>query len=144
MGLHACNLLPVCNQEILLWTVALNKIGLGDGCHWCTEGVFELLLGVACVNQGRITSNGKNSDYSKAVEAYFDPAVFSLSELIEIHLYTHASRSSHSMRHKYLSAVYGYDDSTFEQAADIPNDLRTEFDEALITQAYPFKDLKKE
>ena len=48
------------------------------------------------------------------------------------------------MRHKYLSAIYGYDDSTFEQAADIPNDPRTEFDEALITQAYPFKDLKKE
>ena len=76
-------------------TVAPNKIGLGDGCHWCTEGVFESLLGVACVNQGWIASNGKNSDYSEAVEVYFDPTVISLSELIEIHLHTHASRSNH-------------------------------------------------
>jgi peptide-methionine (S)-S-oxide reductase len=51
--------------------------------------VFELLLGIAYVNQGWIASNGENSE---ADEVYFDPAVISLSDLIEIHLYTHASR----------------------------------------------------
>jgi peptide methionine sulfoxide reductase MsrA len=70
-------------------TVAPSKIGLGGGCHWCTEGVFESLLGVTCVNQGWIASNGENSDYSEAVEVYFDPAVISLADLIEIHLHTH-------------------------------------------------------
>lgn len=123
--------------------VAPSKIGFGGGCHWCTEGVFESLLGVARVNQGWIASNGKNSDYSEAVEIYFDPTLISLSELIEIHLHTHASRSNHSMRHKYRSAIYVHDDSQFKQAADILNDLRAEFDEALITQIYPLKGFKK-
>ena len=72
--------------------VGSSKIGLGGGCHWCTEGVFESLLGIAYVNQGWIASNGENSE---ADEVYFDPAVISLSDLIEIHLYTHASRSNH-------------------------------------------------
>ena len=123
--------------------VAPSKIGFGGGCHWCTEGVFESLLGVARVNQGWIASNGKNSDYSEAVEIYFDPTLISLSELIEIHLHTHASRSNHSMRHKYRSAIYVHDDSQFKQAADILNDLRAKFDEALITQIYPLKGFKK-
>jgi peptide-methionine (S)-S-oxide reductase len=67
--------------------------------------VFESLLGIGYVNQGWIASKGENSDYSEAVEVYFDPAVISLSDLIEIHLYAHASRSNHSIRRKYRSAM---------------------------------------
>ena len=124
-------------------TTAPRKIGLGGGCHWCTEGVFESLLGIAKVNQGWIASSGENSDFSEAVEVYFDPAVISLSDLVEIHLYTHASRSNHSMRGKYRSAIYAYDDSQFRQALDILNVLRADFDEAIITQVYPFKSFKQ-
>lgn len=124
-------------------TTAPRKIGLGGGCHWCTEGVFESLLGIAKVNQGWIASSGENSDFSEAIEVYFDPAVISLSDLIEIHLYTHASRSNHSMRGKYRSAIYTYDDSQFKQALDILDDLSADFDDGLITQVYPFKSFKQ-
>lgn len=124
-------------------TTAPSKIGLGGGCHWCTEGVFESLLGVQYVNQGWIASTGEHSDFSEAVEVYFDPTVISLSDLIEIHLYTHASRSNHSMRGKYRSAIYVYDDSQYKQASGILNELSADFDEALITQVYPFKSFKQ-
>lgn len=124
-------------------TTAPSKIGLGGGCHWCTEGVFESLLGIAHVNQGWIASTGENPEFSEAVEVYFDPAVISLSDLIEIHLYTHASRSNHSMRGKYRSAIYAYDDSQIKEAVDILDVLRKDFDEAVITQVYPFKSFRQ-
>ena len=124
-------------------TTALSKIGLGGGCHWCTEGVFESLIGITKVNQGWIASNGEHTDFSEAVEVYFDPKVISLSDLIEIHLYTHASLSNHSMRGKYRSAIYTYDAIQFKQASDILDSLRAEFEDKVITQVYAFKSFKE-
>ncbi|MFT6988970.1 MAG: peptide-methionine (S)-S-oxide reductase [Paraglaciecola sp.] len=123
-------------------TTAPSKIGLGGGCHWCTEGVFESLLGISKVNQGWIASNGEHSNFSEAIEVHFDPAVISLSVLIEIHLYTHASTSNHSMRGKYRSAIYAYDDNQFNQSLDILKALSADFDDALVTQVYAFKSFK--
>jgi peptide-methionine (S)-S-oxide reductase len=128
------------NSEI---TTTQSKIGLGGGCHWCTEGVFDSLIGVTKVNQGWIASNGENADFSEAIEVNFDPAVISLSDLIEIHLYTHASTSNHSMRGKYRSAIYTYDDDQFKQASNILHILRADFDKPIITQIYPFESFKQ-
>ena len=124
-------------------TTAPSKLGLGGGCHWCTEGVFESLIGVTKVNQGWIASNGEHSGFSEAIEVYFEPAIISLSDLIEIHLYTHASRSNHSMRTKYRSAIYVYDNIQLKQALHILDVFRTDFDEAIITQVYAFKSFRK-
>jgi len=124
-------------------TTVTSKIGLGGGCHWCTEGVFESLLGVSKVNQGWIASNGEHSDFSEAIEVYFDPSVISIKDLIEIHLYTHASTSNHSMRGKYRSGVYVYDEIQFKQALHILNILSADFEETLITQVYAFKCFKQ-
>jgi peptide-methionine (S)-S-oxide reductase len=124
-------------------TTAPSKIGLGGGCHWCTEGVFASLIGVTKVAQGWIASDGKQSNFSEAVEVDFDPVTISLADLIEIHLYTHASRSNHSMRGKYRSAIYVYDDIQFVQAVAILNLLEAEFTEAIVTQVYAFKTFKQ-
>ncbi|MFT4939497.1 MAG: peptide-methionine (S)-S-oxide reductase [Paraglaciecola sp.] len=123
-------------------TTALNKIGLGGGCHWCTEGVFESLIGIATVNQGWIASNGENSELSEGIEVVFDPAVISLSTLIEIHLYTHASTSNHSMRGKYRSAIYTYDDVQHNQALNTLNALRADFEQPVITLVCPFNSFR--
>ena len=123
-------------------TTTLNKIGLGGGCHWCTEGVFASLIGIATVNQGWIASRGENAELSEAIEVVFDPAVISLSTLVEIHLHTHASTSNHSMRGKYRSAIYVYNETQYNQAVNILNAHRADFDQPVITQVYPFKDFK--
>jgi peptide-methionine (S)-S-oxide reductase len=64
---------------------------LGGGCHWFTEGVFTSLIGITKVDQGWTASNCEHSSLSEAIEVNFDPAVISLSDLIEIHLHTHAN-----------------------------------------------------
>jgi len=124
-------------------TTPTNKIGLGGGCHWCTEGVFSSLLGVTHVNQGWIASSGNNAAFSEAIEVFFDPNVITLSDLIKIHLYTHASTSNHSMRGKYRSAVYAYTDKQLVESNEILSRLQHDFDKPLITQAYPFVQFKE-
>ena len=82
------------------------KIALGGGCHWCTEAVFQSLIGVERVEQGYVASTGNNNSFSEAVIVHFNTERISLKTLIEIHLHTHKSTSNHSLRERYRSAVY--------------------------------------
>jgi len=119
------------------------KIGFGGGCHWCTEAVFQSLLGVREVEQGWISSTGIHTAYSEAVIVHFDPTVIDLTTLITIHLLTHSSTSMHSLRSKYRSAIYYF---TAAQAATISNILeiqQKEFEKPIITTILPFLTFKK-
>lgn len=118
--------------------MAFQRIGLGGGCHWCTEAVFQSLLGVDHVDQGFIRSTPPHDSLSEAVIVHFDPVATDLTALIEAHLHTHASTSAHSMRHKYRSAVYAFDDAQAAQANAVVTDLQRQFDAPLITRVMPF------
>jgi peptide-methionine (S)-S-oxide reductase len=121
---------------------SLDKIGLGGGCHWCTEAVFQMLRGVRHVEQGFIASTGKNSTFSEAVVVHFDPPEISLKRLIVIHLNTHSSTSIHSMREKYRSAVYTFSSQQEKIAREILTDLQHHFSKKLITGIFPFKEFR--
>lgn len=110
------------------------KIALGGGCHWCTEAIFQQLLGVNRVEQGYVSSVDINSSLSEAIIVHFDPELISLSKLIEIHLYTHKSTSNHSFRKKYRSAVYYFNEIQKNKAEEILKILQLDFTLPLITQ----------
>lgn len=114
------------------------RVGLGGGCHWCTEAVFQSLRGVERVEQGFIRSMTPQDAWSEAVIVHFDPAIIDLDTLIEVHVRTHAATKRHSMRHKYRSAVYAFDDDQAQAARQAMARLQTEFDHRLITQVLPF------
>lgn len=120
----------------------LKKIGLGGGCHWCTEAVFQALKGVEKVEQGYISSTENASSFSEAVIVHFNPEIISTKDLLEIHLHTHHSTSAHSFREKYRSAVYYYEPGEAEQYKGILRELQQEFSEELVTQLLPFKKFK--
>lgn len=110
------------------------QIGFGGGCHWCTEAVFSSLIGVSCLQQGYIKSQPPKDQYSEAVLIQYNEEQISLIKLIEIHLRTHASFSSHSMREKYRSAIYVENDAMAEKCEEVLNVLQSGFDEPLVTQ----------
>ncbi|NAS32575.1 peptide methionine sulfoxide reductase [Flavobacteriaceae bacterium R38] len=120
----------------------LTKIGLGGGCHWCTEAVFLSLKGVKNVQQGWIASKKPHESFSEAVIVEFDISEISLKDLIAIHLHTHQSTSNHSMRKKYRSAVYYFSLEDEKLIKMILNDLQNDFDVELITKALPFSAFK--
>ncbi len=119
-----------------------NKIALGGGCHWCTEAVFQSLIGVSKVEQGFVASTGDNNTFSEAVIVHFNAEDISLKTLIEIHLYTHKSTSNHSMRTKYRSAVYTFSNTQKNEVDDIISAFQNEFENKLITKTFPFNNFK--
>jgi peptide-methionine (S)-S-oxide reductase len=119
----------------------LTKIAFGGGCYWCTEAVFQSLIGVEKVAQGFICSEGKNKAFSEAVIVYFNEKI-SLKLLIEIHLHTHKSTVKHSMRDKYRSAIYYFTEEQKKESQQLLTSLQIDFDAQIITQILPFKDFK--
>tara|TARA_B110000091_G_scaffold211233_1_gene255489 strand:- start:2419 stop:2937 length:519 start_codon:yes stop_codon:yes gene_type:complete len=120
----------------------LTKVGFGGGCHWCTEAVFQSLIGAKKVEQGWVASTGKNKSFSEAVIVHFDVKKINLKTLIEIHLRTHKSTSNHSMRIKYRSAVYYFSQQQKEESIKIIEELQSEFKDTIITQLLEFKNFK--
>ena len=117
----------------------IEKIGLGGSCHWCTEAIFQSLIGVNRVEQGWIASVNENESFSEAVIVEYDLNKMSLKTLIEVHLNTHSCTSNHSMREKYRSAIYYFSKEQENKAITILNDLQKEFDNKIITKVLSFR-----
>lgn len=121
---------------------ASHKIGLGGGCHWCTEAVFQQLKGVQGVEQGYISSDNANFNLSEAIIVHFEPKLISLAKLIEIHLYTHQSTSNHSFRKKYRSAVYYFTKDQKNESVKIITALQEDFSKSIVTKVLKFNEFE--
>ncbi|WP_298900570.1 peptide-methionine (S)-S-oxide reductase [uncultured Psychroserpens sp.] len=122
--------------------IADEKIGLGGGCHWCTEAVFQSLKGVISVDQGYLASTDEFSSFSEGIIVTYDPDTINISLLIEIHLLTHKSTKNHSMRSKYRSAIYTFSEQQNTEVNQILTTLNKERDGALITLVLEFLKFK--
>lgn len=120
----------------------IKKAGFGGGCHWCTEAVFSALNGVVLVLQGWIASDSENSSFSEAVIVEYDPDKIALNVLIAVHLHTHSSTALHSMRGKYRSAVYAFNQEDIVESKSAIASLQADFDMPIITAVLPFTDFK--
>ncbi len=120
----------------------IQKIGLGGGCHWCTEAVFQAVKGVQEVAQGYIASEGEAASFSEAVMLHYDPKQVNLERLLEIHLHTHNATSDHSFRKKYRSAIYFFSSEDEKNARIILRKLQENFEKKLITRVLPFQEFK--
>ncbi|MEO6315937.1 MAG: peptide-methionine (S)-S-oxide reductase [Chitinophagaceae bacterium] len=115
----------------------MEKIGLGGGCHWCTEAVFASLRGVTKVEQGWIAAE-ENKVFSEAVIVHYDESAIDLRVLLAVHLYTHSSTANHSMRNKYRSAVYTFAHAQKEHCVLLLQDLQATFEDKLVTTVLQF------
>ena len=119
-----------------------SKIGFGGGCHWCTEAVFQSLLGVMKVEEGYASSEDLSARFFEAVLVYFDSEMISLKTLIEVHLLTHNSTSDYSMRLKYRSAVYTFSEKQKKEASQVMDQFQEEQDKLFITELLTFSTFK--
>lgn len=118
------------------------KAGFGGGCHWCTEGVFQALRGVAQVDQGFVQSDAPTDTWSEGVIVTFDPSVIPLATLSEVHLRTHSATRARSPRSKYRSAIYLFEDSQRHEAELAVARFADEMGKAVHTLVLPFRHFK--
>ena len=118
------------------------KAGFGGGCHWCTEGVFQALRGVAQVDQGFLKSDAPADTWSEGVVVTFDSSVIPLVTLSEVHLRTHSSTRFRSPRSKYRSAIYIFEDGQGLDAELAIDRCAGSYCKAVHTQVLPFRDFK--
>lgn len=121
-----------------LSTQTHDTIGLGGSCHWCTEAVFQSLIGVTRVRQGWLAAADQVDFFSEGVLVEYDAQMIDLATLIKVHLYTHSSTAQHSMRSKYRSAIYATSAQQAELAKASIVSLQAEFDQAIITEVCSF------
>lgn len=133
---------PVVYGVIFEVNYLMEKLGFGGSCHWCTEAIFQSLIGVDKVEQGWIASEGEAADFSEAVIVTFSPDVITLETLVAVHLHTHSCTANHTMRAKYRSAVYTFNPAQGVAARLAIEDLQPEFDAPVITIVIPFKAFK--
>lgn len=123
--------------------IHLEKIGLGGGCHWCTEGIFQMLRGIAEVDQGFIRSHHPADTWAEAITVRFDPTAISLATLVDVHLRTHSATATFRATSKYRSAIYVFDDWQRWVANDAIATIQTEFSEPIETRVLAFEAFKR-
>ena len=93
------------------------------GCFWCTEAVFERVIGVRDVVSGYTGGKTANptykqvsygeSDHAEAVQVYYDSSIISYEELLEIFFATHnptqLNRQGPDVGEQYRSEVFYHD-----------------------------------
>ena len=115
------------------------KLGFGGGCHWCTEGVFQALRGVAQVDQGFVQSDAPADTWAEGVIVTFNLSVIQLATLSEVHLRTHSATRARSPRGKYRSAIYIFEDCQRHEAEMAIARFAAESAKAVHTLVLPFR-----
>ncbi len=103
---------------------------VAGGCFWCTEAIFNDVVGVENVASGYIGGEVENPTYkqvcsgstghAEAVRLQFDPATISYAEILDVFLGTHdptqLNRQGSDVGTQYRSAIFPLDDRQREEA----------------------------
>ena len=126
---------------------------LGGGCFWCTEAVFEEVIGVDKVESGytggatpnptyREVCNG-DTGHAEVVQVTFDPAVISFREILEIFFATHdpttLNRQGADSGTQYRSAIFYHSLEQKQTAETLIAELNAQkiWDRPIVTEIAP-------
>lgn len=125
----------------------------GSGCFWCSQAVFQSLVGVEKVRCGYAGGHTQNPDYesvctnttghAEVVEIVFDPAQISFRELLEIFFMTHdpttLNRQGMDVGSQYRSVIFYRNESQKDTALAIIKEMEAEniFEQPLVTEVSP-------
>ncbi len=98
---------------------------IAGGCFWCTEAVFNDVVGVTGVESGYIGGTTENPTYkevcsgstghAEAIKVTYDPDTVTLAEIYDMFMGTHdptqLNRQGNDVGTQYRSAIFPLDDA---------------------------------
>ena len=112
----------------------------GNGCFWCTEAIFQRLVGVSKVESGYSGGKIANPTYkevcsgltghAEVIQITYDPEQISFTELLEVFFKTHdpttLNRQGADVGTQYRSAVFYHNDAQKMEAERVKMELNDE------------------
>lgn len=115
----------------------LQKATFGNGCFWCSEAVFDRLIGVTSVRSGYEGGTVPNPSYddvssgltghAEVIEITFDPAKITYDELLNVFWQTHdpttLNRQGADVGTQYRSVIFYHTNEQKAVAEKYKNEL---------------------
>jgi len=121
---------------------------LGGGCFWCLEAVYQELHGVEKIESGY--SGGEliapsyeqicegDTGHAEVVRIYFDPAVVSYREILEIFFTIHdpttPNRQGNDVGSQYRSVIYTHSAEQMAMARQVIAEMAGVWDAPIVTE----------
>jgi peptide-methionine (S)-S-oxide reductase len=123
------------------------------GCFWCTEAVFNDVVGVKKVESGYTGGSvpspsykqvcGGDTGHAEAIRITFDPDVLSYADLLDIFFATHdptqLNRQGNDVGTQYRSAIFYHSEEQKRVAEDVVKRLGAEklWKDPIVTEIVP-------
>jgi len=127
--------------------MAIETATLAGGCFWCTEAVFNDVIGVQSVESGYIGGTKANPTYkevctgttghAEAIRVNFDNDVISYGELLDVFLGTHdptqLNRQGNDVGTQYRSAIFPHSAEQEAEAYAAIERARPDWPQPIVT-----------
>jgi peptide-methionine (S)-S-oxide reductase len=127
---------------------------LAGGCFWCTEAIFNDVIGVSKVESGYIGGTVTNPTYrqvcggdtghAEAVRLTFDPAQISYDDLLDVYFGTHdptqLNRQGNDVGSQYRSAIFPHSADQEASARAAIGRAQADWDTSVVTTIEPLSD----
>ena len=111
---------------------------LAGGCFWCTEAVFNDVIGVTRVE------SGYTGGHAEAIRIHFDPVLITYDDLLDIFFATHdptqLNRQGNDIGTQYRSAIFPHSEDQEKAARAALERAQAEWDAPIVTTIEPLGD----
>jgi peptide-methionine (S)-S-oxide reductase len=131
--------------------MAQEQATLAGGCFWCTEAVFNDVIGVSSVESGYIGGTVANPTYrqvcdgntghAEAVRITFDPEAINYDDILDIYFATHdptqLNRQGNDVGTQYRSAIFPHSPEQEASARAAIQRAQADWDKPVVTGIEP-------
>ena len=134
--------------------MAEEQATLAGGCFWCTEAIYDDVIGISSVESGYTGGTvahpsykqvcGGDTGHAEAVRLTFDPDAISYDDILAIFFATHdptqLNRQGNDIGTQYRSAIFPHSPEQEASARTAIDRAQSDWDSPIVTAIEPLSD----